>query len=78
MRKPTVSKKLWKRWSKEAREAFVTFNCVNQGLMKHPKMTSMKHEYWDTIRWNLAFMVASHINDYEKKLKEKVIRLFDR
>ncbi len=60
-----ASKRVWKRWSKQAQR---TFNSVfawvfaNQSLMVHPKMKHVATEQWKAIAWNAAFLAADHVD----------------
>lgn len=55
-----VPKRQWRKWNQQSRYIFNSvYNQMSyQHTVKHPQMDKMYDDYWNTIRWNAAWLAA--------------------
>lgn len=55
-----VPAKMWSRWSIAARWTFnnMMLQTQDQTILTHPGYEKAEDAYWQTIRWNLAWIAA--------------------
>lgn len=55
-----VPKRQWRKWNQQSRYIFnnVYGQMAYQHAVKHPQMDNMYDDYWNTIRWNAAWLAA--------------------
>ena len=68
MNKYKVPKKIWNRWTPEARRLFNELYAVTaqQKAFSHPKAVRLPKAQWQTIQWNTAWMAADMLSNRTK------------
>lgn len=63
-----VPARQWSRWTFQARWMFnnVMNRMADQALVKHPDYEDAPGDYWDTVRWNAAWIAADLTNEYTR------------
>lgn len=64
-----VSKRLWKRWTPDAKQLFNDlFELMrDQRLFTHPKAEIVKDAHWTTTAWNSAWMAADLLTHEQRR-----------
>lgn len=65
--KHKVPKKMWRRWSRQAKR---TFNAMMysmrprmQPIVQHPDAPLLSRDHWHTIRWNTSCIAADAVDE---------------
>ena len=63
-----VPPKQWRRWSYQARWMFnnVMAHMADQSRLTHPDYEDAPGDYWDTIRWNAAWISACLVDNFTR------------
>lgn len=69
-----VPRRQWRKWNQQSRFIFnqVYNRMAYQETIKHPIMSLVRPELWDTIRWNAAWLAADAAYDSLKPVQHPV------